>query len=118
MKRPILVGVIALLMLIGGVLEAGLSAILLLSGGAFGGSMAVWSGLLMLIMAIAAIVAALGLFKMKRWALYVAIILAAISVVASGYSAVQSSFQVVSLVELIIAALIIVYFWLISKKFN
>ena len=102
-KRPILIGIIALLMLLGGIFEVFTAFPAFMLFGLY--------GVLMMISGIVAIVIAFGLDKMKMWALYGVVALTALQIILSLITMSISA-------GVVFSVLITLYLWSNRKLFS
>jgi len=102
-KRPALIGIIALLMLLGGILEVILAIPLVMLFGI--------AGIIQLIIGLAGVAIAIGLDRMKLWALYILVAMTLISVI---FAIATQSF----VFETIISVFITAYIWNSKKLFS
>jgi len=102
-KRPALIGIIALLMLLGGILEVILAIPSVMLFGI--------AGIIQIIIGLAGIAVAIGLDKMKLWALYILVVITLVSVV---FAIITQSF----IFETIVSVLITAYIWNSKKLFS
>ena len=118
-KAPVFVIIIAWLMLLGGIGSLLLTAPLLLLGG-FGKSGIIFGlGGIALIHGIGLVVVSFGIKRMRRWALYTFTALTVLALGASLYSfATESAGDLTDFADVGIQALVLVYFWAISKRFT
>ena len=118
-KAPVFVTIIAWLMLLGGIGSLLLTAPLLLLGGIGKSGIIFGLGGLTLIRGIGLVVVSFGVRYMRRWALYTFTGLTALAVIASIYSfATSPTKDFTDFADVGIQALVLVYFWAISKRFN
>lgn len=117
-KAPIFVIIIAWLMLIGGVFSLlGVLPFLLIGG--LGKSWIIFLlGALNLVRGVGLVVVSFGIRHMRRWALYTFTVLTILAVGVSIYDFVTSPKQdFTQFADVAIQALVLVYFWAISKRF-
>ena len=118
-KAPVFVTIIAWLMLLGGIGSLLLTAPLLLLGGIGKSGIIFGFGGLALIRGIGLVVVSFGIRHMRRWALYTFTGLTALAVVAGIYSfATSPTHDLADFADVGIQALVLVYFWAISKRFT
>lgn len=117
-KTPILVTIIAWLMLLGGIGSLLVTTPLLLIGGLGKSGVLFGLGGLTLVRGVGLVVVSFGLRQMRRWALYTFTALTILAVIVSIYSFTTSPKQeLAEFADVAIQALVLVYFWVISKKF-
>lgn len=117
-KAPIFVIIIAWLMLIGGVFSLlGVLPFLLIGG--LGKSWVIFLlGALNLVRGVGLVVVSFGIRHMRRWALYTFTVLTILAVGVSIYDFITSPKQeFTQFADVAIQALVLVYFWAISKRF-
>jgi len=118
-KAPLFVIIIAWLMLLGGIGSLLVTAPLLLLGGIGKSGIIFGLGGIALIRGIGLVVVSFGIRKMRRWALYTFTALTVLAVVASLYSfATEPAGDLIDFADVGIQALVLVYFWAISKRFT
>ncbi|MFH1233887.1 MAG: hypothetical protein V1649_04550 [Patescibacteria group bacterium] len=109
-KAPLLVKIIAWLMLLGGIGQLFSVLLFLLISPIF--------GTLQLLVAVGLIITSFGLHGMKKWALYVFTVITTLALGAATYSFLTSSKkEVIEFMFAGIQILVLIYFWVISKKF-
>jgi len=118
-KAPVFVIIIAWLMLLGGIGSLLITAPLLFLGGIGKSGVIFGLGGLTLIRGIGLVVVSFGIRHMRRWALYTFTALTVLAVGVSLYSfATEPAGDLTDFVDAGIQALVLVYFWAISKKFT
>jgi len=118
-KAPVFVIIIAWLMLLGGIGSLLITAPLLFLGGIGKSGVILGLGGLTLIRGIGLVVVSFGIRYMRRWALYTFTALTVLAVGVSLYSfATEPAGDLTDFVDAGIQALVLVYFWAISKKFT
>ena len=118
-KAPVFVIIIAWLMLLGGIGSLLITAPLLLLGGIGKSGVIFGLGGLTLIRGIGLVVVSFGIRHMRRWALYTFTALTVLAVGVSLYSfATEPAGDLTDFADAGIQALVLVYFWAISKKFT
>ena len=118
-KAPVFVIIIAWLMLLGGIGSLLITAPLLLLGSIGKSGVIFGLGGLTLIHGIGLVVVSFGIRHMRRWALYTFTALTVLAVGVSLYSfATEPAGDLTDFVDAGIQALVLVYFWAISKKFT
>ena len=118
-KAPVFVIIIAWLMLLGGIGSLLITAPLLFLGGIGKSGVIFGLGGLTLIRGIGLVVVSFGIRHMRRWALYTFTALTVLAVGVSLYSfATTPAGDLTDFADAGIQALVLVYFWAISKKFT
>jgi len=118
-KAPVFVIIIAWLMLLGGIGSLLITAPFLLLGGIGKSGVIFGLGGLTLIRGIGLVVVSFGIRHMRRWALYTFTALTVLAVGVSLYSfATTPAGDLTDFADAGIQALVLVYFWAISKKFT
>ena len=118
-KAPMFVIIIAWLMLLGGIGSLLITAPLLLLGGIGKSGVIFGLGGLTFIRGIGLVVVSFGIRHMRRWALYTFTALTVLAVGVSLYSfAIEPAGNLTDFADAGIQALVLVYFWAISKKFT
>ena len=118
-KAPVFVIIIAWLMLLGGIGSLLITAPLLLLGGIGKSGVIFGLGGLTLIRGIGLVVVSFGIRHMRRWALYTFTALTVLAVGVSLYSfATEPAGDLTDFADAGIQALVLIYFWAISKKFT
>ena len=118
-KAPVFVIIIAWLMLLGGIGSLLITAPFLLLGGIGKSGVIFGLGGLTLIRGIGLVVVSFGIRHMRRWALYTFTALTVLAVGVSLYSfATEPAGDLTDFADAGIQALVLVYFWAISKKFT
>ena len=104
-------------MFVGGIFSLlGIAPLFLLGGLGHSGSL-LWLAVFTLIRGVGLIILSFGIRKMKRWALYTMTGLTVLLGVATLLSAATTTPDV-DIFALAIESLVIIYFWVISKKFS
>jgi len=115
---PTLVIIIASLILVGGLLGLFISVPMLLIVGVSGGLMSPGQVGLGLVQNVGSVVAAIGIMRMRRWALYTYTVLIVLAAISSGYLFMNSTEYAISdFAGEIVEVVVLGYFWIISKRF-
>jgi bacteriorhodopsin len=109
-QTPLLVKIIAWLMIIGGALSllGVLPALLIFPA----------LGILQLIIAVGNIIVAVGILRLRRWAFYVFVALALLSIIVYGYNYITPIRQGSDLFVVLVEVALLIYFWSVRKLFK
>jgi len=118
-KAPVFVKIVASIMLLVGIIRLLVSGPAMLLGFGLKSFPVVFFGILSVLTGIGLIVTSFGLRKMRKWGLYVFTVITGLSLVSVIYSIVGSPGKEIwdELINLVIEAAILIYFWTFSKKF-
>ncbi|MFA4830700.1 MAG: hypothetical protein WC862_02375 [Patescibacteria group bacterium] len=118
-KAPVFVIIIAWLMLLGGIGSLLFTASLLFIGGIGKSSFIFGWGGITLVKGIGLVVLSFGIRQMRRWALYTLTALTMLGVVISMYLlfAIKPAGSLTDFADVGLQALVLAYFWAISKRF-
>ncbi len=108
-KAPMIVIVISWLMLLGGILQLPIALLSFFID--------TFNGVLIFAIAIISIVTSFGLRKMKKWALYIFTVMTVLSIAQIAYWYILTG-SITNSTILLVQIIILVYFWIIYKKFS